>query len=262
MLAGIRDILIITTPKDHDHFVELLKDGSQWGISIKYAIQTKPRGIAEAFIIAEKFIDNEPSCLILGDNILYGAGNIQLLQEKARARDGASVFCLSVKDPQRYGVVSFSEEGMVTSIEEKPKNPKSNFAVIGLYFYDNKVVDIARSIIPSARGELEITAVNQVYLQRNKLAVNRLGRGAAWFDAGTHESLVESSYFMNIIERQQGLKIGCCEEVAFLMGYIDERQLELLIFQIKNTSYGQYLQTVLKTNFQEKEGEATLYENV
>ncbi|MCH9631805.1 MAG: Glucose-1-phosphate thymidylyltransferase 2 [Chlamydiae bacterium] len=262
MLAGIRDILIITTPKDHDHFVELLKDGSQWGISIKYAIQTKPSGIAEAFIIAEKFINNEPSCLILGDNILYGAGNIKFLQEQAKSRDGASVFCLSVKDPHRYGVVSITAEGKAMSIEEKPENPKSNFAVIGLYFYDNNVVDIAKSIAPSSRGELEITTVNQIYLQRNKLTVNQLGRGAAWFDAGTHESLVEASYFMNIIERQQGLKIGCCEEIAYSMGYIDEKQLERLIFQIKNTSYGQYLKTVLKTNFQEKEGAETLYENV
>ena len=252
MLAGIRDILIITNPKDYNHFVELLKDGSQWGISIKYAVQAKPSGIAEAFIIAEKFIDNEPSCLILGDNILYGAGNIKILQEKAKSRDGASVFCLSVKDPQRYGVVSFNDAGRATSIEEKPKNPKSNFAVIGLYFYDNNVVDIAKSIKPSVRGELEITDVNQVYLQRSELTVNQLGRGAAWFDAGTHESLVEAAYFMNIIERQQGLKIGCCEEIAFLMGYIDQEQLERVISQIKNTSYGQYLQTVLRSKVSEK----------
>ena len=248
MLAGIRDILIITSPKDYEHFNELLKDGSQWGISIQYAIQTEPKGIAEAFIIAEKFIDNQPCCLMLGDNILYGAGNIRVLQEKAKSRDGASVFCLSVKDPQRYGVVTFDNQNKAIKIEEKPKNPGSNYAVIGLYFYDNRVVDIAKSIAPSSRGELEITDVNRIYLENNNLFVHQLGRGVAWFDAGTHSSLVEAAYFMNIIERQQGLKIACCEEIALLMGYIDRTQFERLIFQLKNTSYGHYLQGVLASN--------------
>ncbi len=247
MLAGIRDIILITSPADLPNFVKLLQDGSQWGISIQYATQAEPKGIAEAFIIAEKFINNGPCCLVLGDNILYGAGNIRVLQEKAKVTDGASIFCLSVTDPQRYGIVTFDQNNKAVKIEEKPKNPKSNFAVIGLYFYDNKVVEIAKSISPSARGELEITDVNQIYLENNKLLVHQLGRGVAWFDAGTHASLVEAAYFMSVIERQQGLKIACCEEIAFLMKYIDEEQLMRLTFQLRNTSYGQYLHTLLNS---------------
>ena len=248
MLGGIRDILIITSPRDYDHFIELLGDGSQWGVSFKYAIQQEPKGIAEAFIIAEKFIKNDPCCLMLGDNILYGAGNIKVLQEKAKSRKGANVFCLSVTEPQRYGIVTFDQNNRAIKIEEKPQNSSSNSAVIGLYFYDNQVVDIAKSIQPSKRGELEITDVNSIYLENQELHVNQLGRGVAWFDAGTHSSLMEAAYFMSIIEKQQGLKIACCEEIAHSMNYIDDTQLEKIAFELKTSSYGQYLQNILKNS--------------
>lgn len=245
MLAGIRDILIITTPQDQEHFYSLLNNGRHWGISISYAVQREPRGIAEAFIIAERFIDDQPCCLMLGDNILYGAGAIDILQKAARQVQGASLFCLSVNDPARYGVVNFDHNGEVLKIEEKPSHPKSNFAVIGLYFYDNQVVDIAKSLKPSRRGELEITDLNNIYLSQNQMKVNHLGRGVAWFDCGTHQSLIEASNFMNIIQKQQSLKIACCEEVAFKMGYINIDQLESLAFNLKSSSYGSYLNSLI-----------------
>lgn len=246
MLAGIRDILIITSPKNYHDFYELLGDGSQWGVSFSYAIQKESKGIAEAFIIGEKFINNEPCCLMLGDNILYGAGNINLLRKSAKSFTGAQIFCLSVSDPQRYGIATFDKNNKVIDLEEKPENPKSNSAVIGLYFYDNQVVDIAKSIKPSKRGELEITDVNKVYLSQNQLYSNQLGRGVAWFDAGTHHSLVEAAHFIKIIEEQQGLKIACCEEIAYLMKYITLNELKILAMDLKKTSYGEYLNNIIE----------------
>lgn len=246
MLAGIRDILVITSPKNYDDFYELLGDGSQWGVSFSYAVQKEARGIAEAFIIGEKFINNEPCCLMLGDNILYGAGNINLLRQSAKNFKGAQIFCLSVSDPHRYGIATFNKKNEVIHLEEKPETPMSNSAVIGLYFYDNQVVDIAKSIEPSKRGELEITDINKVYLSQNQLYANQLGRGVAWFDAGTHHSLVEAAHFIKIIEEQQGLKIACCEEIAFLMKYISLEKLMVLAKELKKTTYGEYLDQIIK----------------
>lgn len=241
MLAGIREILIITTPEDNAQFKKLLGDGSQWGVDIQYAIQPEPGGLAQAFLIGEEFIGDSTVCLILGDNIFYGHGFSEILQENAKLTRGATVYGYYVKDPERYGVVSFDEQGRVTSIEEKPERPKSNYAVTGLYFYDNDVVSIAKQIKPSPRGELEITDINNVYLKRGDLTVVRLGRGSAWLDTGTHASLLDAANFIKVVEDRQGLKLACLEEIAYRMGYIDKAQLARLAEPLKKNGYGQYL---------------------
>ena len=241
MLAGIREILIITTPEDNSQFQRLLGDGNQWGISIQYAIQPEPGGLAQAFLIGEEFIGNNTVCLILGDNIFYGQGFSEILQKNARLTHGATVYGYYVKDPQRYGVVAFDAMGRATSIEEKPEQPKSNFVVTGLYFYDNDVVSIAKGIKPSKRGELEITDVNNAYLKRGDLRVERLGRGFAWLDTGTHASLLDAANFIKVVEDRQGLKLACVEEIAYRMGAIDLDQLARLAEPLKKNSYGQYL---------------------
>jgi glucose-1-phosphate thymidylyltransferase len=241
MLAGIRDILIITADAEAARFESLLGDGAQWGIRIQYAVQPKPDGIAEAFVIGERFIDGRSCALILGDNIFYGAGLGELVQRAAANESGATIFCHWVKDSERYGVLELGADGQAVGIEEKPKKPKSNWAVTGLYFYDASVVDIARKLKPSARGELEITDVNRVYLESGHLNVERFGRGFAWFDAGTHPSLLQASEFMYMIEERQGLKIGCPEEVAYRMGFVDAPALERLADGIGNAEYGAYL---------------------
>lgn len=246
MLAGIREILVITTPEDNGQFRRLLGDGSQWGIALSYAIQPRPEGLAQAFLIGEEFIGDRPVCLILGDNIFYAHGLSEKLQASARLIRGATVFGYYVSDPRRYGVVSFDEAGRAVSIEEKPEHPKSNYAVTGLYFYDNEVVSIARSIKPSPRGELEITDVNRVYLERGDLRVERLGRGAAWLDTGTHASLLDAGNFIKVVEDRQGLKLACVEEIAFRMGFIDAVQLARLAEPLKKNGYGQYLLRILE----------------
>jgi glucose-1-phosphate thymidylyltransferase len=246
MLAGIRDILVISTPQDTPRYQQLLGDGSQWGINLQYAIQPSPDGLAQAFIIGEKFVGNNPSALVLGDNIFYGH-DFQLLLGKAdQQTQGATVFAYHVKDPERYGVVAFDEAGKANSIEEKPQTPKSNYAVTGLYFYDNQVTTIAKSVKPSARGELEITAVNDAYLQRNRLNVQIMQRGYAWLDTGTHESLLEASQFIATIEHRQGLKVCCPEEIAFRSNWIDAQKLQSLAEHLKKNAYGQYLLGLLK----------------
>ncbi len=246
MLSGITDILIITTPHDLPMFQELLRDGSQWGINIRYAPQPKPEGLAQAFIIGKDFIGNEGCSLILGDNVFYGHGLVELVR-KARERDnGATVFGYWVKNPEDYGVVQFDGNGKAISLEEKPKNPKSHYAVTGLYFYDNQVVDIARNLKPSARGELEITDVNKKYLAQGDLTVEILGRGFAWLDTGSHQALTEATNFIETIETRQGLKISCPEEIAFSRGLIDAAQLEKLAAPLKKNGYGQYLLNLLK----------------
>ncbi|NML61061.1 glucose-1-phosphate thymidylyltransferase RfbA [Massilia sp. RP-1-19] len=245
MLAGIRDILIISTPQDTPRFHALLGDGSQWGISISYAVQPAPEGLAQAFIIGRDFIGGDPSALILGDNIYYGHGLDQKLNIAHERRDGATVFAYHVLDPERYGVVEFDDAQCAVSIEEKPQQPKSNYAVTGLYFYDNQVCDIATCIRPSARGELEITDVNQAYLDADQLSVEVMGRGLAWLDTGTHESLLEASQFIATIEKRQGLKIAVPEEIAYRKGYIDAQALERLADPLKKNGYGQYLLRVL-----------------
>jgi glucose-1-phosphate thymidylyltransferase len=244
MLAGIREILLITTPHDQPAFKNLLGDGAQWGISLQYAVQPKPDGLAQAFIIGEEFIGNRPACLVLGDNIFYGGGLTKKLASAASKRSGATVFAYYVQDPERYGVVSFDAEGKAQDIQEKPKHPKSNFAVTGLYFYDNEVVEIARGIKPSPRGELEITDVNSEYLRRGSLRVEVLTRGAAWLDTGTHNSLLDASNFIRVVEERQGLKISCPEEIAFRMGFIDKSQLLALAKPLRKSGYGQYLERI------------------
>ncbi|MBF0123247.1 MAG: glucose-1-phosphate thymidylyltransferase RfbA [Candidatus Omnitrophica bacterium] len=240
MLAGIRDILIISTPQALPQFKELFGDGKSLGLQISYAEQPKPRGLADAFIVGASFIGKDSVALILGDNIYFGHGLSDILARAAEKNDGATVFGYYVKDPQRYGVVEFDAEGRALSIEEKPVEPRSHWAVTGLYFYDNKVVDIARSVKPSARGEIEITDINNEYLRQGKLHVERLGRGYAWLDTGTYESLIDASVFIKTVEERQGLKVACLEEIAYTMGYIDREQLKVLGRGIK-TSYGEYL---------------------
>jgi glucose-1-phosphate thymidylyltransferase len=246
MLAGIREILIITTPGDQKLFKELLKDGSQLGIQIQYAIQPEPKGIAQAFIIGEEFIQNSPCCLILGDNIFYGDGITDLLADAVNTNDGAVIFGYHVRDPERYGVATMNEKLEVTSIEEKPTHPKSNYAVTGLYFYDGKVTEIAKSLKPSARGELEITDINKYYLEKRKLHLKVMGRGYAWLDTGTHESLLEASNFIATIEHRQGLKVACLEEIAFRKDYISSDQLKKLAIPMLKNQYGNYLMEIIK----------------
>ena len=241
MLAGIRELLIITTPEEVDQFKRLLRDGRQWGIELSYAIQDQPNGIAEAFLIGREFLAGQPSALILGDNIFYGDNLRALLRDAARQTSGATVFACWVDDPERYGVIEFDDAHRPLRLVEKPKAPKSNYAVTGLYFYDERVVDVVREMKPSARGELEITDLNQWYLDRGELHVERFGRGYAWLDAGTHESMLEASQFIHIVEKRQGLKIACPEEVAFAQGFIDAEQLLRLAEPMKATGYGQYL---------------------
>ena len=241
MLAGIREFLIITTPPDQELFRKLLGDGSQWGISIEYAVQEQPRGLADAFVVGRKFVGDDLSCLILGDNIFYGHGLTEALQRAAARTDGATVFAYRVHDPERYGVVEIDASGKALSIEEKPPQPKSNLAVTGLYFYDNQVVDIAANLPPSRRGEIEITDVNRIYLERGQLQVEQLGRGYAWFDTGTQESLLAAANFVETVELRQGLKIACPEEVAYYMGAIDAAKVLDLAASLRNSTYGRYL---------------------
>jgi glucose-1-phosphate thymidylyltransferase len=247
MLAGIRDILVISTPKDTPRFRELLGDGSDWGLSLQYKIQPHPDGLAQAFILGEDFIGDDNVALILGDNIFYGHGFTAILRKAAAKKTGATVFGYNVKDPERFGVVEFDDQGKVISIEEKPKVPKSSYAVTGLYFYDRHVVDIAKGIRPSARGELEITSVNEAYLKQGALDVELLGRGFAWLDTGTHESLLEASQFIQTVEDRQSLKVACLEEIAYRMGYIDDGKLYRLAQPLKKNDYGNYLLRLLKT---------------
>ncbi len=246
MLAGIRDILLISTPQDTPRFRDLLEDGARWGINLSYKEQPSPDGLAQAFIIGRDFVGKDPCALVLGDNIFYGHDLSIRLKKATRNTVGATIFAYQVTDPQRYGVVEFDGKARAVSIEEKPKQPKSRFAVTGLYFYDNEVLDIAASLKPSARGELEITDVNLHYLKRNRLQVEMLGRGDAWLDTGTHESLLEASQFISTIEHRQGLKIACPEEIAFRLGYIDAGQLKELARPMGNSAYGRYLLNVLE----------------
>jgi glucose-1-phosphate thymidylyltransferase len=243
MLAGIKEILIITTPEDQSQFKRLLGDGKQWGCDIQYAVQEVPNGLAQAFVIGESFIGSDSVALVLGDNIFYGSGFSKLLQQSAK-NDGATIFAYPVSDPERYGVVEFDKDFNALNIEEKPEVPKSNYAVPGLYFYDNNVVHIAKTIEPSHRGEYEITTVNDVYLQNKKLKVAVLDRGFAWLDTGTFESLSDATEYVRVIEKRQGLKIGCPEEVAYRMGFIDKNQLEALAEGLKKSGYGEYLKQI------------------
>lgn len=246
MLAGIKDILIISTPEDTHRFERILGDGSQWGINLSYKVQPSPDGLAQAFILGEDFIGEGPCTLILGDNLFFGHGFQAMLQESMKSESGASLFAYPVSDPESFGVVTFDEEGNATSIEEKPKQPKSRYAVTGLYFYDSDVVEIAKSIKPSERGELEITDVNKIYLERGDLEVNLMSRGMAWLDTGTHDALLEASHFIQTLEKRQGLKVACLEEIAWQMGWIDEAQVLKLAEPLKKGGYGSYLVRMLE----------------
>jgi glucose-1-phosphate thymidylyltransferase len=246
MLAGIREVLIISTPQDTPRFEQMLGDGSRWGMRIEYAVQPSPEGLAQAFIIGASFVAGQPSALILGDNMFFGSGFSGLLQSAASRQSGATVFAYRVTNPQAFGVVQFDSTGKAISIEEKPAQPKSRYAVTGLYFYDGHVVDVAKSIKPSARGELEITDVNNVYLQRGTLDVQIMARGMAWLDTGTHDSLLEAAHFIQTLEKRQGLKVGCPEEIAWRMRWIDDAQLEALAAPLAKSGYGLYLREVLE----------------
>ncbi|WP_440107002.1 glucose-1-phosphate thymidylyltransferase RfbA [Acidovorax sp. BL-A-41-H1] len=246
MLAGIREILVISTPQDTPRFQQLLGDGSQWGIRLEYAVQAQPDGLAQAFVIGEKFLDGSPSALVLGDNIFYGHDFHEILGHAMARSEGASVFAYHVQDPERYGVAEFDAQGKVLSIEEKPASPKSSYAVTGLYFYDSQVVELAKSLKPSARGEYEITDLNRLYLERGQLRVEIMGRGYAWLDTGTHESLLEAGQFIATLEHRQGLKIACPEEIAWRSGWIDEAQLAQMAQPLIKSGYGQYLMRLLK----------------
>ena len=246
MLAGIQDVLIITTPHDQQSFINLLGSGNQWGLNITYEAQPSPDGLAQAFIIGEKFIGDDNVCLVLGDNIFYGHGMDKLLENAMQKEKGASVFGYYVKDPECYGVIDFDKNGNAIDLEEKPENPKSNYVVTGLYFYDNDVIEIAKNIKPSHRGELEITDVNKVYLERGDLNVEVMGRGYTWLDTGTHASLLQASNFIQVMEERQGLKIACPEEIAFMKGFIDAAQVEKLANHLLKSGYGQYLMSLLK----------------
>ncbi len=246
MLAGIRDVLIITTPQDQDQFRRLLGDGSSWGMNFEYVVQPTPDGLAQAFLLGEEFLGDSPCCLILGDNIFYAEGLSVMLQQTAERTSGATVFAYYVQDPERYGVVEFDEQHRAVSIEEKPEKPKSSYAVTGLYFFDNDVIRIARGVQPSARGELEIASVIQAYLDRGDLEVRLLGRGSAWLDTGTHQSLVDAGQFIRVIEERQSLRIACPEEIAWRMGFIDAEQVRELAAPLANSGYGRYLLQVLE----------------
>ena len=250
MLAGIRDVLIISTPQDTPRFQQLMKDGSQWGLNISYAVQPSPDGLAQAFIIGSEFIGGDDCALVLGDNVFHGHDLSVDLQAAGKQKKGATVFAYRVHDPERYGVVEFDEKWQALSLEEKPAVPKSNYAVTGLYFYDNRVVDVAKNIQPSERGELEITDINKQYLEWGDLSVQVFGRGLAWLDMGTHESLLQASMFIETIESRQGLKVACLEEIAFRLGYIGENELEKAAHQYGKSGYGRYLQTVLENKDQ------------